>query len=152
MKKESITLYEVRGIFMPDDALTMANELAEKLESDQEILMKNNTKDNLIVYKTNEYTMYWLRFDYYNMISISSSILDSDIKNGWFIWLKNYNVLLSNAYQTIDEENTAIYDKYFDFTMPTLSKAGKQIEEAIFCYKNQRYFLARVSCFHLSKI
>lgn len=147
MKKETITLYQQRGIFVADDALTMANELAVKLEKDKEILKKNNTEENLRTYKTNEYLMYWLRFDYYNIRSLSSSISKFDTDNGWFIWLKDYSITLSKAYNTIDEENTAIYDKYFDMTMSLLSKTGKQIEEAIYCYKNKKYFACASTLF-----
>ena len=141
MKEDlTITLYEPKGILIANDALAMANELAGKLKKDQAILEKNNTKENQITYKRNECLMYWLRFDYYNMRSLSSTILDADINNGWFIWLKDYSFTLREVYKTIDEENTAIYDKYFDLTMPTLSNAGKQIEEAIYCYRNHKYF------------
>ena len=141
MKENSaITLYEPRGIFIPNDALVMAKELTAKLESDEEILKIKNTKENLIAFKNNEYLMYSLKFNYYNMLSLSSKILESDVNNGWFIWLKNYSFALREVYKTIDEENTAIYDKYFDLTMPTLSNAGKQIEEVIYCYRNHQYF------------
>ena len=141
MEKDlTITLYEPRGIMIAADALAMAKELVAKLESDEKILKVNNTKENLIAFKNNEYLMYWLKFDYYNMFSLSSKILESDVNNGWFIWLKNYSFTLREVYKTIDEENTAIYDKYFDLTMPTLSNAGKQIEEAIYCYRNHKYF------------
>ena len=140
MKEDlTITLYEPKGILIADDALVMANELADKLKIDKAILEKDDTRENRITYKRNEYLMYWLRFDYYNMRSLSSTILDADINNGWFIWLKDYSFTLREVYKTIDEENTAIYDKYFGLTMPALSNAGKQIEEAIYCYRNYKY-------------
>lgn len=141
MKEDlTITLYQPRGIMIANDALDMANELADKLNKDRVILEKNNTKENQIAFKKNEYQLYYLKFDYYSMLSLSSSIKKSDVDNGWFIWLKNYSFTLKGTYKTIDEENTAFYDKYFDLTMPTLSNAGKQIEEAIYCFRNHQYF------------
>ena len=136
----TITLYEPRGIMIATDALNMANELEQKLKDDMAILEKNNSKENQIVFKRNEYLYYWLKLNYYNMISLTSTISDKDIKNGWFIYLKAYDAVLGEAYNTVDEENTALYDKYFDMFMQPLYKAGKQVNEAIECYKNQKYF------------
>ena len=94
MEKDlAITLYEPRGIMIATDALNMANELEQKLKDDMAILEKNNSEENQIVYKRNEYLYYWLKFDYYNMISLTSTISDKDIKNGWFIYLKAYDVI-----------------------------------------------------------
>ena len=140
MKKETITLYEPRGIMIATDALNMANELEQKLRDDIAILEKNTSKENQIAFKRNEYLYYWLKFDYYNMISLTSTISDKDIKNGWFIYLKAYDVVLGEVYNTVDEENTALYDKYFDMFMQPLYKAGKQVNEAIECYKSHKYF------------
>lgn len=140
MKKETITLYEPRGIMIATDALKMTNELAQKLITDMFILEKNNTKENQIAFRKNEYMFYWLKFDYYNMLSETASINKLDVENGWFIWLKIYNVSMPGPFQDKNEENTAIYDKYFDMFMQPLYKAGKQVNEAIECYKNQKYF------------
>ena len=140
VKKETITLYKSRGIMIATDALEMANELSNKLKDDMAILEKNNSKENQIAFKRNEYLYYWLKFDYYNMISLESTIRKKDIENGWFIYLKAYNFVLAETYKTVDEENTVVYDKYFDMLMQPLYKAGKQVNEAIDCYKNQKYF------------
>ena len=140
MKKETITLYEPRGIMIATDALEMANELTKKLKEDKAILKKNNTKENKITFYKNEYMLYWLKFDYYNMLSETASINDLDVENGWFIWLKVYNVSMPGPYKDKNEENTAIYDKHFDMFMQPLFNVGAQVSEAIDCYKNQKYF------------
>lgn len=51
----TITLYESRGIMIATDALEMANELEQKLKDDIAILEKNNSKENQIAFKRNEY-------------------------------------------------------------------------------------------------
>lgn len=135
-----ITPFEIGPIFCADDILAMIKQLEEKIGKDNAILGEYKTKENNIVYLRNLYALYWLKFDYYNLVSLSSRLDESDSENGWFIWLKNYRFSVNKSFKDEDERNSYFYDKYFDRLMPLVHEAGNQSIEAVFCYKQGKYF------------
>lgn len=144
---KKILLFKLGNIFCASSALEMANELSEKLKKDREILKSNNTKENQIAFKINEYRFYWLKFDYYNLLSLSSKIDREDIDNGWFVWLKNFSFVMTQTFKNRDEENTAFYGKYFDLVFQPIANGRAQIQEALMCFRNNCYFACACAIF-----
>ncbi len=142
-----ISSFEIGGIMSLNDILEMIKQLKEKLRKDEEILKGHNTKDNNLAYLRNCYIFYWLKFDYYNIESVTSKINELDAENGWFIWLKNYSVSSERSFKDQNERNSYLYDKYFNYLMPVLRDAGEQVGEAVFCYKERKYFACACTLF-----
>ena len=131
-----------------DQSLLLAQELHKKIMQDKITLQDNNDEANTIAFKTNEYNYFWLKSNYYNNVSLSSIINEEEMKCGWFVWLKNWRIKLDNeCYQSIDGKNTAIYSKYFKFLLPCIFRQNEYLDDAIFCFQNERYYACACTLF-----
>lgn len=137
---QKILPYEVGAIMCDHDIIRMLGQLDTKLKSDMTILQRWNTAENQKVFWLNQYKFYWLKKDYYDTMSLVSRIDGKDTENGWFVWLKNYSLSVQGTFKDQDERNAAIYSEHFEILMPFLAGAGDQVDEAIFCYKQEKYF------------
>lgn len=135
---QTIERYVLKTIYGASDYLEMISELSKKIDSDWLILQRHNSKDNVISFKCNMYLLNWLKFNYYNFISLTSHIDEEDIRNGWFVWLKDYRFKLAKNFDSVDERNTEFYDKYFDRII-NLNGVNDYLDESIWCYKNGKY-------------
>lgn len=136
---EKITPFTIKEIYCINDIEAMIKELLEKNKKDKEILDRFNSEENLKVYKGNLYILNWLKFDFYSTKSLTSKINDEDISNGWFIWLKDYEIEPHIKFDTIDEKNTYMYSKYFKYFYPALYEKNAYLDEAIFCFEQEKY-------------
>ena len=137
--------YEYPLIMHSMQYFAFAEELADKIEKDKKILTEYPTIENEITFKRNLYIYYLLVAD---GTAVNASIAERNLeyqKDGWFIWLQNYNFTTSYPYKNNDELFTYCFDKYFDRHFNSQLCGGNYFQEAI---ENNKlgYYYACVCC------
>ena len=136
---KTISIYQIGSIMSSDCVYNMVCELMSKMERDKKILNQYNTKENQLCYEKNEYALDWLKADYYNIRSLSSKIEEEDVENGWFIWLKDRQIIPGQQFDTLDEEYAYVCRKYFDYIFRPLFGQNGYLDEAIWCFREEKY-------------
>lgn len=118
-----------------------ANQLAQKINADKEILDKYPTEDNKKTFNKNLLA--------YHYLVVQGSIINGAIaeqnleyqKDGWFIWLQTYNFYISGApFKNTDEKFTCWFDTNFDMHFGKVDFCGRYFLEAINNYKSGQYY------------
>ena len=136
-----ISIYQYPAIYSSTQYFGYMNELAKKLESDEEILDKYPTSENQRAYKTNMLIYHWLHV---NGTIMNGALAESNLdyqKDGWFIWLQTFDYFVPSAsFKNIDEKFTYCFDKYFDDNFLAIEFGGRYWIEAINNYKSGQYY------------
>lgn len=136
-----ISIYKYPAIYSSTQYFRYMNELAKKLESDEEILDKHPTSENQMAYKTNLLIYHWLHI---NGTVMNGALAESKLdyqKDGWFIWLQTFDFTVSGKpFMDNDEKFTYCFDKFFDDNFLSIDYGGRYWMETINNYKNGQYY------------
>lgn len=149
--------YEVKPIFGNSDNIIQAKEVLALLKEGIIKLPKVPESQEDFWNWRNWFQNYWI-YLYLNIQFILGEVLESRItdnsyqeKEGWFVYPRKYKIKLGGmTFNNVNEENTAIYTKYFDrcFSFPIKDKKIKlYFDEAMKAYKEKSYFACCCSLF-----
>lgn len=146
-----IESYQCPPIYASTQYFKLAEQLADKLKADEEIMGKYPTKENEITFKRNLLIYHCLVADGTVM---NASLSERNLRNqedGWFIWLQNYTLTTSYPYKNNDELYTYWFDKFFDDVFDE-SWGGRYLKECIANYKSGQYYSCVCGLFPLIEL
>ena len=140
--QEKIKIYPYPVIYSSSQHFSCAKELREKLYGDRKILDKHRTKDNYKAYLQNWLVYHLLVVNGTNWNGVLAEKSLEYQKDGWFIWLQNFEFYVPGVeFKNNDEKFTYYFDKYFDYEFLPISRYGaKYWLEAMNNYKDGQYY------------